>query len=99
MVHGSADKGQPQGDIDGFAKAGVLEHGQALVVVHGQHRIVLCQQVRLKGRIRGHRAGEVHALSPSTRMRGASIRYLPIKSSRRMVRVRVRLSAVTARDT
>lgn len=40
MVDRCADDGQAEGDIDAVAKRGVLERGQPLIVVHGQHGII-----------------------------------------------------------
>ena len=39
VVDGGADEGQTQSDVHAFAEASVLEYGQALVVVHGEHGV------------------------------------------------------------
>ena len=45
VIHGGADDGQAQGDVDRLPEAQVLEHRQALVVIHGEHAVGL-RQVR-----------------------------------------------------
>ncbi len=54
--------GRPERDIDAAAEAGVLEHRQALVVVHGQHRVAVRERVRHEQGVGRQRADELHAL-------------------------------------
>ena len=41
MVHRHARIGQTQGDVHRLLEAGMLQHRQTLIVVHGQHRVAL----------------------------------------------------------
>jgi hypothetical protein len=55
VVDRGADQGQAQRDVDAAPEGGVLEHRQALVVVHRQHAVGVLQVFRLEqgvGRIR-----------------------------------------------
>ncbi len=61
MVDRGAHDRQPQRDIDGRAKALVLEHRQALVVVHRQHRVAVFQMFRGEQRIGRQGADQVDA--------------------------------------
>ena len=58
MVDRGADQRQAQGDIDAAPEGRVFQHGQALVVVHGQHAIGVGQVFVLEqgvGRVRSAR--------------------------------------------
>ena len=53
VIHGGADDGQAQGDVDGVPEAQVLEHRQALVVIHGRDtQSVSARCGRDEGRVR-----------------------------------------------
>ena len=54
VIHRSANKGQAQSDIYRTAKAEMLEYRQALVMVHGDHRIALLQSRRIEGSVCGN---------------------------------------------
>ena len=62
MVHGSAHERQAERYVDRRAEAGVLGDRQALIVIHGQHRILPGEIVGRKGRVRRPRTG--HARIP-----------------------------------
>jgi hypothetical protein len=55
---GGADDGQPQRHVDAGAEARVLEHRQALVVVHGEDAIAILQPPWMKQGIGRQRPGE-----------------------------------------
>ena len=63
VIDRGAHDGQTEGDVDPSVEGGVLEHGQALVVIHGQlcmraGETMLCEQ-----RIGRERSDEIHALA------------------------------------
>ena len=43
VIDRGANQGQAKGDVDRFTKTGIFEHGQTLVVVHGEYRIGVLQ--------------------------------------------------------
>ena len=61
VVHRGAHDGQPQRHVHRVAEAGVLEHRQALVVVHGQHHVVVRQRARHEHGVGRQRAVDQHA--------------------------------------
>src|SRR5699024_2195822 len=63
VVHGSAYERQSEGQVHRFSKASVFEHGEPLIVVHGQNRIMTLQQVWLKGRVGGQWACQLKTLA------------------------------------
>ena len=54
VIDGGANDGQAERDVDRVAKARVLEHRQALVVVHREH-CILVTRGRRERRVRRHR--------------------------------------------
>ena len=70
MIHRGAHKGQPQGDVDAFAEAGVFQHRQTLVVIHGQHGIGALQHKGLEKRVGRIRAVDIHAAGAQCFQRG-----------------------------
>ena len=61
MIDGGADKGQAEGNIYAFAKTGVFEYRQPLVVIHGKDGIGIFEQKRLEHGIGRIRAACVYA--------------------------------------
>src|SRR5690625_1434480 len=61
VVDGGAHDGKPQGDIDGAAEARVLEYRQALVVIHREHGVGLCEPRRNEGGVGRERALKLKA--------------------------------------
>ena len=70
MIHRGAHKGQPQCDVDAFTEAGVFQHRQALVVIHGQHGIGALQHKGLKERVGRIGAVDIHAAGAQCFQRG-----------------------------
>ena len=63
MIDRGTNQWQAQGDIDALAEGGVLQYRQALIVVHGEHRVSLVQHARGEQRICRVRTADTHALS------------------------------------
>ncbi|MNI90887.1 hypothetical protein D3C73_1484700 [compost metagenome] len=63
VVDRCADDRQAEGHVDCRAEAFVLQHRQALVVVHRQHRIAVLQIFGGKQSVGGQGAAKVHALA------------------------------------
>ena len=70
VIHRGAHKRQPQGDVDAFAEAGLFQHRQALVVIHGQHGIGALQHKGLKERVGRIGAVDIHAAGTQCFQRG-----------------------------
>ena len=62
VIDAGAQNRQPQGDIHAIAEARVLDHRQALIMVHRDDDVGALQESRGKCRIRGHRPLDVQAL-------------------------------------
>ena len=62
VIDRGAHDGQSQGNVDGLTEAGVLEHRQSLVVIHGQHGVVAFEMARHEQRVRRYRAVHIQAL-------------------------------------
>ena len=62
MVHRGTNDGHAQRDVDRRAKALVLEHRQALIVIHGQYRIGVFKICRGKHAVGRQRANQIHSL-------------------------------------
>ena len=60
VVHGGAHDGQTERHVHGVSETGMFEHRQALVVVHGQHRVVVRQRARHEYGVGGYRAVHEH---------------------------------------
>ena len=56
MVDGRAQDWQAKRYVHCGVEAGVLEYRQALIVVHGEHRIEVGEYARHEDRVRGHGA-------------------------------------------
>ncbi len=61
VVYRCPDKGQAERDVDRVAETGVLEYRQTLVVIHGDDHVTGLQGGGGEGRIRRHRATDIHA--------------------------------------
>src|SRR5439155_17825616 len=61
VVDRGADHGQAERDVDTPAEARVLEHGQALIVIHRKRAIGPGEPIRNEQRIRWQRSGEPQA--------------------------------------
>ena len=70
MVHRGAYDGQAEGDVDRAPEALVLEHRQALVVVHRQHRVGGLQVAGGEQGVRRQGRAEAHALGAQPRQGG-----------------------------
>src|SRR5260221_13317572 len=55
VIDRGADEGQAERDVDAAAEARILQHRQALVVIHRQHAVGLAQALGHEQRIRGDR--------------------------------------------
>src|SRR5690606_2271489 len=63
VIHRGADDGQAQGDVHRLAESLVLEHRQALVVIHGQYRVGMVQILGREESVRRQGAFQQHALA------------------------------------
>ena len=61
VIDRGAHDRQPERHVDARAEARVLEHGQALVVVHREHRIGFAQALGIEKRVGGQRPDDVVA--------------------------------------
>ncbi len=61
MVNRGADDRQAERDVCALAEAGMLEHRQALIVVHRKHAIALRQFLRSKQRVGRQRRADIEA--------------------------------------
>ncbi len=66
MIDGGAHDRETQRDVDRFTETRVLEHGQTLVVVHRQYRVLVTGGLCERG-VRRQRAAHVLALSSELR--------------------------------
>ncbi len=90
MIDRGAHDRQPERDVDGVAEAGVLEHRQTLIVVHGQHHVVAREVARHEQRIGGQRAVDVEAQRRApARSPGAIIALLLVAQVSALAGVRI----------
>ena len=67
MVHGRTRKRKAERHVDGMTETRRLEHGQALVVIHRDHDVVMANVVGDEQRIGGQRTDDA-AQSVGTRV-------------------------------
>ena len=64
MVDGGAHDGQPQRHVDRVTEARMFEHRQALVVIHGEHRVEGFKPFGCKQGVGRERTGRIDFLAP-----------------------------------
>ena len=80
MVDRGADKRQSQGDINGASKTAVLEHRQALVMIHGQNGIAVSNSAAIKHGICRQWTVQVNAFFTQVlQCRNNGVQLLPAK--------------------
>ena len=71
VVHRGTHERQAERDVHGVGEVVVLQHRQALIVVHGEHRVRVRELRRDEGGVRGYRAAQAHPSCRKSRITGS----------------------------